>query len=447
SPDGKKVSYLSNKTSDYGATSLFIRNLSDNKNEELIITGVPSNYSWSPHKSKIIFSRRNPATIHGVRVFDIYEYDLKSKEETQITFNLRAHSPAYSPDGKRVAFVEIKDGTQNIAVAELKGNKPIKEVKMLTNFSSGEQAYNPKWSPDGESIICEFSQNVDRSIAKIHVETGFLTFMFKDENNTDYRDPVYSPDGKYLIFSSDRSGIFNIYSYDLDMETKYSATRFEYINQLTNVIGGAFMPFVDDKGNLIFASFESSGYKINLLSSHTSLDTLIEESNAVYVKPERVLEKYAQENGSNSSSAKNNFDWDKMKNFNDRDVPLKEKTSYKNIATSLFLIPVLRFDNYTKSKKFADIIKPGLYFYSSDVLGRMGIFGGASINKQLERDLFLQFYYNNGVPFFKDFFVNKLSFVPQFDIAGYNITRKTDADLVAGLYTIPVEITYDLLQF
>ena len=113
----------------------------------------------------------------------------------------------------------------------------------------------------------------------------------------------------------------------------------------------------------------------------------------------------------------------------------------------MFIIPVLRFDAYKKDGTFWDAIKPGLYFYSQDVLGKMGIFGGASVNKNFERDLFLQFDYNNGVPFFKDFFLKTLSFVPKFSIAGYNISRKTSADLVAGLDTIPVDVTYDLLQF
>ena len=77
----------------------------------------------------------------------------------------------------------------------------------------------------------------------------------------------------------------------------------------------------------------------------------------------------------------------------------------------------------------------------------MGIFGGALFNPKFERDLFLQFDYDNGVPFLKDFFLKKLSFVPHFQLAGYNVTRKTNADLVAGLDTIGVDVTYDLLQF
>jgi hypothetical protein len=77
----------------------------------------------------------------------------------------------------------------------------------------------------------------------------------------------------------------------------------------------------------------------------------------------------------------------------------------------------------------------------------MGIFGGASMNKNLERDLFLEFDYNNGIPFFKDFFTKKLSFVPNFTLQGFNISRKTNAEIVAGIDSSAVTLTYDLLEF
>jgi len=441
-PDGKKVSYLSNKESDYGGTSLFIRDLLDNKNEELLVTGVSVNYSWSPDGNKIIFSRRNPATIHGVRVFDIYEFDVKSKKERQLTYNLRAHSPSYSPDGTRVAFVILADGTQNLAVADLDN---LKAFKPLTHFKGGEQVFNPQWSPDGEYIVFDYSRESERQIARIHPESGSFEILF-GERNTDYRDPSFAPDGK-LIFSSDKNGIFNVYSYDFANDVKYGASRDAYTHQLTNVLGGAFMPSVDSNGNLVYSSFDATGYKINRLQHYASLDSVIVKKNAFYIRPEKLIEKYASQDRNDSSRQGDSFDWEKLRRFDDRNVAIKEHVPYGNIATSLFFVPVLRFDNYTKSGKFGDIIKPGLYFFSSDVLGRMGIFGGASINRQLERDLFLQFEYNNGVPFFKDFFNKKLSFVPKFDMAGYNITRKTDAKLVAGLDTVRVEVTYDLLQF
>ncbi|RPI18699.1 MAG: biopolymer transporter Tol [Ignavibacteriae bacterium] len=448
SPDGKKISYLSNKTYDYGATTLFFHNVDGKGEDEAKISGISGSYAWTPDGKNIIYARRNKPTIHEKSIFDLYEYNLKDETEEQITTNLRAHSPAISSDGKKVAFIVNKDGSQNICVADYKHGEKIKSNKKLTSNNNGEQIYSLKWSPDGNTLIFDFSLEGGRSIRTLDVNTLNTEILFADDN-IDYRNPVYSHDGKYVYFTSDATGIYNVYRYELpaDSITTGGDKNKNPVSQMTNVLGGAFMPAVDTNGNLTFASFKSTGYKINLLKSPSVLDSSIAALNANYERPNLVIEKYALENDSNSSSAKNKFAWEELKKFNDKDPFIKSKAPYNNVATPLFFIPVLRFDNYTKDNNFADLIKPGLYFYSQDVLGRMGIFGGASMNRKFERDLFLQFEYNNGVPFFKDFFLKTLGFAPHFTLSGYNITRKTNADLVAGLDTIPVDITYDLLEF
>lgn len=446
SPDGKKVSYLSNKTNDYGGTSLFIHTLGK-KNDDILILGVSGNYSWSPDGKKIIFARRNRPSIREKSVYDIYEFNIEKKDEVQLSFNLRAHAPSYSYDGKQICFVVNKDGSQNLFISNIEPGKKLKEITQLTNFSNGEQVYNPKFSPDGKSIIFDYSKNDGRTIALIDITTASIKYLF-DDNNADFRNPVYSKDGRYVYLSSDINGIFNIYKYEISSDVGSSTQERENnLKQVTNVIGGAFMPSDDSAGNVTFASFDHSGYRINYLKTSSVTDSSIGQDISYYPKPERVLLKYASENDSNSILKKNKFGWTKLHNFNDDNTPAKASTTYNNATTPLFFIPVLRFDNYTKTGKFLDVIKPGLYFYSEDVLGRMGIFGGASINRQFERDLFLQFDYNNGVPFLKKFFMNTLSFVPHFTLSGYNISRKTSADILAGLDTIPVDITYDLLEF
>jgi Tol biopolymer transport system component len=447
SPDGKKISYLSNKDYDYGATSLYIHTIGNKKNDDILIAGVSGNYSWSPDGKKIVFARRNKPTIHEKSIYDIYEYDLDKKEENKITTNLRAHAPSFSNDGKQICFVINKDGTQNLYTAKYPVDKKIKEITQLTSYANGEQIYSPVWSPDGKNIIFDYSKNDARSIIRIDISSGETESLF-EENNIDFRNPVYSKDGIFIYLSSDLTGIYNIYRYDTTNDLEMSPQdRKVHLKQITNAIGGAFMPSVDTNFNLSFSSFNSTGYKISFLKSVTEIDTFIASRNAVYERPERLIGKYASETDSITSVSKNKFNWEKLNNFEDGNPTKHASVPYTNVATPLFIIPVLRFDNYTKDGNFLDIIKPGLYFYSSDVLGRMGIFGGASINRKFERDLFLQFEYNNGVPFFKDFFLKKLGFVPHFTLAGYNITRKTNADLIAGIDTLPVDITYDLLQF
>ena len=448
SPKGDKITYLSNKDYDYGATSMYIHKVDGKKEDESFIASVSGPYSWLPDGKKIIFSRRNKPTIHHAVVFDLYEYNVDKEEETQLTNGMRAHGPAYSYDGSTICFVINKDGTQNIYSAKAPNGTKIKDIKKLTNFTNGEQVYAPKWSPDGKYIIFDYSKKDLRNISRFDIETGTVEEYIYDDN-IDFRSPVYSKDGTMLYFASDKTGIFNIYKYDVINDAKMSKelNRSEMINQLTNTLGGAFMPSVDEKGNLTFASWQTGGYKINKIAGYSSLDEMIKEKNAAYIKPAKLITKYAEENDSNSSASKNKYNWKSLKNFNDDNPKILSATKYRNVATPLFIIPVLRFDNYTKEGKFLDLIKPGIYFYSQDVLGKMGIFGGASINRKFERDLFLQFDYDNGVPFFKDFFLKKLSFVPHFTLAGYNVTRKTDADLIAGLDTIGVDVTYDLLQF
>lgn len=449
SPDGKKITYLSNKEYDYGSTSMYVHNVGSKKEDEPLITSVSGSYSWSPDGKKIIFSRRNKPDIQHAVVFDLFEYDVSKEEETQLTTGYRAHAPSYSGNGEYISFVRNSGGTQNLFIAPSPKGKELnlKDVKQVTGFTNGEQIYSPKWSPESKSIVFDYSKQDLREIAEVNAETGEMRFIFSDPD-VDFRNPVYSKDGASIYFASDLTGIFNIYKYDLINDARMSKeSSIAYINQLTNVIGGALMPSADGNGNLTFATWQSSGYKINELDNYVVLDSLIELNNARYNRPDKVIGKYSSENDSNSSASKNKFDWPRIKNFNDDNPLIKKSGRYNNVATPLFIIPVLRFDNYIKNRNFLDIIKPGLYFYSQDVLGRMGIFGGASVNRKFERDLFLQFDYNNGVPFLKDFFLKSLKFAPSFSLAGYNVTRKTNADLIAGLDTIGVDVTYDLLQF
>ena len=71
------------------------------------------------------------------------------------------------------------------------------------------------------------------------------------------RDPVWSADGKQVVFTSDYSGIFNVYALDLETQT---------LRQITNVAGGAFNPTVGSTGDIFFASYTAKGFEIRHLS-------------------------------------------------------------------------------------------------------------------------------------------------------------------------------------
>lgn len=418
SPDGKKIAYLSNQDFDYARTGLFVYDIASKKTE-MIAAPVSTNFSWSPDGKKIVFAERTfPPTIDGISIYDLYVYNIKDKSVERLTEDLRAYSPSYSRDGERICFVVNKGGTLNLYISDKSG----KNKKALTSYNQGEQIFNPKFSADGSKIYFDFAFKDSRDIAYIDTESKSIEFLFNDES-TDERNPEISKDGKKLYFSSDRTGIYNIYSYDFETkETK----------QITNVTGGAFMPSVNS-GNLTYSTYKSTGHKIALYNSFT-------EKNAIefgeYKRPERLVKQTA----SNES-----YNWEKLKNFDDKEIKELKSKPYKSLFTQLSIFPVIRYDNYSKSGKVIDAIKPGIYLYSDEIMSRFSIFGGVSVNHRLERDIFFEFTYNNGVPFNEKFFARKLGFAPKFNLALYNVYRKSEGQVIAGIDSINVGVNYDLL--
>jgi len=444
SPDGKRIAYTSNKNADYfGLSSLYIYDLEVKGNaasERLIQRGVRSSLSWSPDGNKIVYAKLNPPDTQGDFFYDIYVYDLQTEEETRLTKGLRAYNPSFSPDGKKIVFVTAKDGTTNLGVMNYDGSK----FKLLTNFKNCEQIYTPRWLPvpkeshgdsalnplgNGNMIVFDYSVKDGRDIAAVDIASGggqVTNFRLLISGNDDSRNPTFTPDGKKIIYASDRTGIFNIYSYDLAT----GATE-----QLTNVLGGAFMPSVNQNGDLTFASYTSTGYKIALIKNATGFK--IQDSGYVGMETKSPTIASLSEEGNN-----NKFDWGKLRNYDDTQVPNYKSRSYKNIFTSLSFFPFVRVDNYNTRNKGIDIIKPGFYFLSNDMLDKYGIFGGAAINRQLERDLFLIFEYKDRFPL-----LYKLGITPTLSLELYNVTRKTTANIELPLDTIGVDVGFNLFEF
>ena len=69
--------------------------------------------------------------------------------------------------------------------------------------------------------------------------------------------PTWSPDGKYLVFSSDRSGTYNLYAYELSAKKLF---------RMTNVVGGLMEPIISPDGKTIAAtSYDVKGWDIATL--------------------------------------------------------------------------------------------------------------------------------------------------------------------------------------
>ncbi len=173
----------------------------------------------------------------------------------RLTHALRAREPDVSPDGARVVYVTQGAGTSYLEVAELADLEHTR--KLVVRSSRFEQVFTPRWSPDGRTIAYSaFEPGGYRDIWLLDLASGVRTRVTYDRALD--RGPAFSPDGKTLYFSSDRTGVANIYAYDLATRT---------LSQVTNVVGGAFQPDVSPDGRkLVYVGYTSRGFDLYLLA-------------------------------------------------------------------------------------------------------------------------------------------------------------------------------------
>ncbi len=167
----------------------------------------------------------------------------------QITFGKRARDPEVSPDGRTVVFARNDIGQSRLGFLEL-DTLDVVEVKAKDRV---QQVTGPAFSPDGRKVA--FSGWRDGGYRDIYIhdrDSGELTRVTADR----YLDlqPDWTPDGAYLLFASDRDDVFNIYAYDLAEQR---------VLQVTNVLGGAFDPVVSHDGErLAYIGYRSTGYDL-----------------------------------------------------------------------------------------------------------------------------------------------------------------------------------------
>jgi TolB protein len=107
-------------------------------------------------------------------------------------------APAWSPDGKRIAFESDRSGARNVFVMEADGGG----VKPLTTGKSLDVA--PDWSPDGKRIAFVSDRTGNNEVFVMDADGGNPVNLTNDPAAD--ADPAWSPDGKQILFVSNRQG-------------------------------------------------------------------------------------------------------------------------------------------------------------------------------------------------------------------------------------------------
>ncbi|MBM2837576.1 MAG: repeat-containing protein, partial [Deltaproteobacteria bacterium] len=79
--------------------------------------------------------------------------------------------------------------------------------------------------------------------------------LFENSNNNAYA--AWSPDGRYIIYSSDETKVYNLFAWSIKEGKSY---------QITHILGGAFQPDISPKGTeMVFSVYGSKGYKMAVI--------------------------------------------------------------------------------------------------------------------------------------------------------------------------------------
>ena len=210
SPDGKALLY----TGEVGKVrKIFQQDLASGQVSQLTHGDFDElQPTWSSDGREIAFvrSRQPGAKLQPGDVFgqfqdgDVWVMDLPTGKESKIVEN--AFDPAYSPDGKRVAVDASWAGPRRIWVLDREGHNP----QQITTDTSEELSHiAPAWSPDGKKIAFQSLERTKFNIRVVNLDSKQMDWI-----TNDFRinlRPSWSRSGKFIYFSSDRSGGINIW--------------------------------------------------------------------------------------------------------------------------------------------------------------------------------------------------------------------------------------------
>jgi serine/threonine protein kinase len=243
-PDGKSFVYVSNET---GNADIYLQRVGGKNPTNLTKDSASDETTpaFSPDGSLIAFhSLREPSGLYLMEA---------TGENPRRLADVGFH-PSWSPDGK-----EIVVGAEWIGVHANKSVTP--SALWIINVATGEKrlltegdAAQPSWSPGGKRIAywC-WSAEGHGDLATISA-TGGAPVKVTTDAPIDW-NPVWSPDGKFLYFASDRGGSMNLWRIGIDESTGKATAAPEAVPTPSRY---AFnVSFSRDGKSLIYVRYES----------------------------------------------------------------------------------------------------------------------------------------------------------------------------------------------
>ena len=126
-----------------------------------------------------------------------------ANEQAMLVSNEPIISPAWSPNGKRIAYVSFQNKKPIVYVQDVE----VPKQNVVANFKGSNSA--PAWAPDGTKLAVALSRDGNSQLYLIGPD-GSNPRRLSNSGGID-TEPNFSPDGQWIYFTSDRGGSPQIY--------------------------------------------------------------------------------------------------------------------------------------------------------------------------------------------------------------------------------------------
>jgi len=162
------------------------------------------NLTWSPIDEKqVAVDRTDPQTgTNDIWLFDLSRNDVSSRFTTDPAGD---SAPVWSPDGKRIVWTSYRTGNWSLYEKAASGGGSEESILV-----SPEEKLPDDWSRDGQFIVYEsFGSKTKWDLWLLRMADRNSSPLLQSEFNE--RQAQLSPDGKYIAYTSDKSGSLAVY--------------------------------------------------------------------------------------------------------------------------------------------------------------------------------------------------------------------------------------------